>query len=66
MPPSMPPRKNRSKLKNAAPPPIQTDEQTFVAKPSTENDAPSQNPLSDDFKSEGQMSVNHVTRVTII
>jgi len=35
----MPPRKNRSKRKNAAPPPTQTLEQTVVAKPSTENDA---------------------------
>ena len=62
----MPPRKNRSKRKNAAPQPTQTEEQTVVAKPSSENDAPPQNPPSDDSKSEGQMSVIHVTYVTII
>jgi len=57
----MPLRKNRSKRKNVAPPPTQTDrEQTVVAQPFTENDAPPQNPPSDDSKSEGQMSVIHV------
>jgi len=66
MPPSMPPRKNISKRKNAATPPTQTEEQAVVVKPSTENDAPPQNPPSDDSKSEGQMSVIHVTYVTII
>jgi len=62
----MPPRKNRSKRKKPAPPPTQTEEQIVVAKPSTKNDAPPQNPPSDDSKSEGQMSVIHVTYVTII
>jgi len=61
MPPSMPPRKNRSKRKNTDPPPAQTEEQTVVAKPFTENDAPPQKLLS-----EGQMSIIHVTYVTII
>jgi len=60
MPPSMLPRKNRSKRKNAAPLPTQT------AKPSTENDALPENLPSDDSKSEGQMSIIHVTCVTII
>jgi len=44
----------------------QTKEQTVVAQPFSENDAPLQNPPSDDSKSEGQMSVIHVTYVTII
>jgi len=66
MPPSMPPRKNRSKRKHAAPPPTQTEEQTVVAKLSTENVAPPRNPPSGDSMSEGQMSVIHVTYVTII
>ena len=39
----------------------QTKEQTVVAQPLTENDAPPQNPPSDDLKSEGQMFVIHVT-----
>ena len=51
---------------SAAPPPTQTEEQTVVAQPFTENDALPQNPPSDDSKSEGQMSVIHVTYVTII
>jgi len=60
----MSPKKNRSKHKNTAPPPTQTEEQTVVAKPSTENHAPPQNPPSGDSKSEGQMSVVHVTCVS--
>ena len=51
---------------NAAPPPTQTEEQTVVAQPLTENDGPLQNPPSDDSKSEGQMSIFHVIYVTII
>ena len=53
-------------MKNAAPPPTQTEGQTLVAQNFTENDAPPQNPPSDDPKSEGQMSVIHVTYATII
>jgi len=63
MPSSMPPKKNRIKHKNAAPPTTQTEEQTVVAKPSTENDAPSQNPLSED--SEGQMSEENIRQSTM-
>jgi len=70
MPPSMPLRKNRGKRKKT---PLlhphrltQTEEQTVVSQPFTENDAPTQNPPSEDSKSEGQMSVIHVTYVTII
>jgi len=48
MPPSMTLRKHRSKRKNAALPPTQTEEETVVAKPFTENNAPPQNPPSDD------------------
>jgi len=66
MPPSMPPMKNRCKRKNAAPPFTQTEEQTVVTKPSTENGAPPQNPPPDDSKSENQISVIHVTCVSFI
>jgi len=65
MPSSMPPKKNRIKHKNAAPPTTQTEEQTVVAKPSTENDAPSQNPLSEDSKSDGQMSEEDIRQSTM-
>jgi len=65
MPPSMPLKNNRRKRKNAAPSPTQTDEQTVVAKPSIENDAPPQNPPSDDAKPEGQMSEEDIRQSTI-
>jgi len=66
MPSSMPLRKNRSKRKKHPNRLTQTEEQTGVAQPFTENDAPPQNPPSDDSKSESQMSVIQVTYVTII
>ena len=61
----MPPSKNRIKRKIAASPPTQTEEKTVVAKPSTENDAPPQNPPSEDFKSEGQMSEEDIRQSTM-
>jgi len=70
MPPSMPLRKNRRKRKKT---PLlhphrltQTEEQTVVAQPFTENDSPPQKPPPDDSRSEGPISVIHVTYVTII
>ena len=45
--------------------PLLLPEQTVLAKPSTENDAPPQNPPSDDAKSEGQMSKEDIRQSTI-
>ena len=59
-------RRTEANVKHVAPPPTQTEEQTVVAHPFTENDAPPHNPPSADSKSEGQMSVIHVIYVNII